>query len=100
MVGGVVIGLTRLADKTHVNVGECSHYLKHTHGACPNLSTCCVYTDEVKVHGGDRVEINIGDSLWWQGDYRYWTPQANRGLENGRGGVTYDIKLCKLGFSH
>lgn len=105
MVGGVIIGLTRQDGKTHVNVADCPHYPKHGIKAesvegCPRPDTCCVYTDEIKVHGGERVEVKVGDSFWWQGGYCYWTPKENRSMANARGGVDYDIKLSKLGYSH
>ncbi len=101
MVGGVVIGITRTQGRTHVNVADCPHYPRHGRGdECPRPDTCCVYTDEIKVHGGQRVEISIGDSFWWQCGHCYWTPKANRGKPNNRGGVDYDIKLAKIGYSH
>lgn len=101
MVGGIVIGISRRADQTHVHVADCPHYPKHEpRDSCPNPDTCCVYTDEIKVHGGDRVEIGLGDSFWWQSGHCYWTPKDNRGKPNNRGGVDYDIQLTKLGYSH
>jgi hypothetical protein len=100
MVGGIVIGITRTAGRTHVTVADCPHYPKHPRGGCPNPDTCSVYTDEVNVHGGDRVEISIGDSFWWQSGHCYWTPAENRGKEGNRGGVDYDIQLTKIGYSH
>lgn len=100
MVGGTVIGLTRQAGKTHVNVAECPHYPKHSRGECPRPDTCCVYTDEINGNTGLRVEISIGDSFWWQGGRCYWTPVANRKKPTGRGGVDYDIPLAKIGYSH
>lgn len=105
MVGGVVIGITRRDGNAHVNVADCPHYPKHgvkseSVEGCPHPDTCCVYTDELKERTGERIEVGIGDSLWWQGGCCYWTPKANRGLPNSRGGVDYDIALKKIGYSH
>lgn len=95
MVGGVVIGLTRADERTHVNVAESVE-------GCPHPDTCCVYTDEVNQNTGEKVTVAIGDSFWWQGGRCYWTPKANRKLpdDESKGGVTYDIPLTKLGYSH
>lgn len=101
MVGGVVIGLTRSEDRTHVNVANCPHYPKHGRGdVCPRPDTCCVYTDERRIKDGSRVEIKIGDSFWWQGGRCYWTPKENREKSKAKCGVDYDIALKKIGYSH
>lgn len=101
MVGGVVIGVTRIAGGlTHVNVADCPHYPKHPRGECPRPDTCCVYTDEIKVHGGERVEVRLGDSFWWQSGRCYWTPKENRGKDGNKCGVDFDIELKKVGYSH
>ena len=101
MVGGIVIGVTRTRERAHVHVANCPHYPKHGRGdQCPQPDTCSVYTDEIRTHGGGRVEIKVGDSLWWQCGHCYWTPQANRLCKGSRGGVDYDIQLTKLGYSH
>ena len=106
MVGGIVIGVTRTAEKAHVTVADCPHYPSHGRGdECPRPDTCSVHTDEVKCHGQKRVEVQVGDSFWWQAGHCYWTPSANRGKGNAgkgnaRGGVDYDIQLTKIGFSH
>lgn len=100
MVGGVVIGLSRRNGETHVHVAECPHYPKHTRGECPNPNTCCVYTDEVRVKDGVRVEIKLGDSFWWQCGQCYWTPKENRGRDGNRCGIDFDIAMRKLGYSH
>lgn len=100
MVGGVVIGITRTAERTHVNVADCPHYPKHPRGKCPRPDTCCVYVDEGSFDKGDKVAIKVGDSLWWQSGTCYWTPKDNLNKAGARGGVDYDIKLRKIGYSH
>ena len=105
MVGGVVIGVTRQADKTHVNVADCPHYPKHGIKArsvegCPHPDTCCVYTDERNVKTGQKISVSVGDSFWWQCGICYWTPKENHGREGNRCGVDFDISLTKIGYSH
>lgn len=104
MVGGVIIGLTKSAERIHVNVADCPHYPKHGIKAesvegCPHPDTCCVYTDG-KREDGTNAPLSVGDSFWWQGGICYWTPAANRSKPDGKGGVDYDIRLKKLGYSH
>lgn len=98
MVGGVVIGLSRYSDQTHVHVAECPHHPKHRDIECPRSDTCCVYTDEKRVSDGVKVEIGIGDALWWQSGSCYWTPKENTSRE--RCGIDFDIQLKKIGYSH
>lgn len=106
MVGGVVIGVTRVVGKpTHVHVAECPHYPKHKRGECPRPDTCCVYCEEVGVDQRVKdwqiwIQIEVGDSIWWQSGHCYWTPEENRGKPNNRCGVDFDIKLPKIGYSH
>lgn len=107
MVGGVVIGVTRQADRTHVHVADCPHYPRHGIKAtsvegCPRPDTCCVYTDEINQNTQEKIQVNVGDAFWWQGGRCYWTPRANRERpeQELRGGVDYDIPLKKIGFSH
>lgn len=102
MVGGVVIGVTATEERVHVHVADCPHYPKHPRGECPRPDTCCVYTDSKRVDTGEPVVIKPGDSFWWQCGYCYWTPEENRLLPDSESkcGVTYDIKLKKLGYSH
>jgi len=100
MIGGVVIGITRKEGKSHVNVSDCPHYPKHERGNCPRPDTCCVYTDEVNQNTGQKVEVKLNDSFWWQAGRCYWTPFENRGKPDVRGGIDYDIPLTKLGYSH
>lgn len=101
MVGGVVIGVSRGTDRTHVHVADCPHYPKHGRwDECPRPDTCCVYTDEVAIDTGRRIEVEVGDSFWWQGGRCYWTPHEKRNRPGNKGGIDYDIALRKIGFSH
>ena len=101
MVGGVIIGITKTADRVHVNVANCPHYPSHGRGdKCPRPETCCVYTDGKRCDNGTPVELAIGDSFWWQGGNCMWTPAENRGREDAKCGTDYDIRLKKIGYSH
>ena len=100
MVGGVIIGLSTTHDKIHVHVADCPHYPKHGHGdECPRPDTCCVYTDGV-LENRTIAKLEVGDSFWWQCGWCYWTPRANRDKGDARGGIDYDIRMRKLGYSH
>ena len=95
MVGGKVIGITRAADRTHVNVQDRNY-----------RDTCCIYIEEKRRSDDTPVQIEVGDSLWWQGRDAMWTPAANRvSCEAGeklghKCGVHYDIRLPRIGYSH
>lgn len=99
MVGGIVIGVSRQVGKTHVHVADCPHYPKHPRGECHRPDTCCMYTDE-KDATGTPVQVQVGDSFWWQSGSCYWTPAANRGRPGNRCDIDFDIRLAKLGYSH
>lgn len=110
MVGGVVTSISRSAEKTHVTVAECPHYPSHAikerpdgRPICSCPDTCSVYTDEIDQKTGKRVEVAVGDSLWWQSGRCYWTPKANRGktcdhqhhYSCQRAGIDYDHSADK-----
>lgn len=43
-------------------------------------------------HNATRVQM--GDSLWWQGDMAFWTPQnVRRSLKTAKRGIHFDIQL-------
>lgn len=91
MVGGVIVGLTHKAESVHVHVADCPHYPKHGQGdECPRPDTCCVYTDGLRVDG-TKAALAVGDSLWWQCGYCYWTPRTKH---------ESDVRLKKIGYSH
>jgi len=100
MVGGVIVGLSFPGERVHVHVADCPHYPKHGRGdECPRPETCCVYTD-AKLEDGTVAALKVGDSFWWQGGLCYWTPKENRGKHDARGGVDFDIRMKKIGYSH
>lgn len=64
-VGGVVLETIVLADKVWVNTAEPQYPKSH----------CAIYlerTDEART-------IAEGDSLWWQGQWAFWTPRSLSG---------------------
>lgn len=101
MVGGRIIGLTESAERIHVHVADCCHYPKHQVADCPRPDTCCVYTDGTRIDNGVKVNMQVGDSFWWQCGICYWTPGEVRDSDGDhRDGKDYDIQLRKLGYSH
>ena len=88
MVGGEVVGLARGAESTLVHVQS-------------NRDTCSVRVREVKERTGEPVVIEVGDRIWWQAGHVYWTPRKNHvHIGPRKGGVDYDIRLPKIGYSH
>lgn len=45
-------------------------------------------------------QIRPGDKFWWQSSWVFWTPRANVGKPNPRGGVDYDIRLERASSSY
>jgi hypothetical protein len=60
-VGGKVVETIVLPDKVWVNTSD--------HG-----DLCAIYVERT----AEARSIDIGDSLWWQGRYAYWTPRHGR----------------------
>lgn len=58
---------------------------------------CAIY-----VYADDRAKcVAPGDGIWWQSDYAYWQPKMHAGKPLGmlRGGIDYDIRLDRCGYS-
>lgn len=89
MINGTVIGVARTASRTLVHVARCMHHPHHDDELCPDPVTNSFRVAE-RTLSGCRIEIEIGDFVWCQHGFCYWTPQA----EVVR---TYDIKLPFLG---
>jgi hypothetical protein len=92
MVGGKVIGVVRGPD-TLLNV-------KGT--GCEENDTCAVrclevvaITTVVKIPReyptGTKIQIEVGDGVWWQSGYLFWTP-ADKHVQ--------DVPLPRKGYSH
>lgn len=92
MVGGIIIGLSRTEKGTLVNVRD------KTYG-----DTCAVRVLEKRRFGDEPVKLEIGDSIWWQGNDAIWTSKilADKSIsEAGRCQYDWDIHIPKIGFSH
>lgn len=94
MVGGKVIEIVTLERKVWVSVRDVNH----------PKDTCAVYVERNK----DSEAIEIGDSVWWQAGFAYWTPSANSAAECAHrehvtcervGGVDYDIAIPRVSYS-
>jgi hypothetical protein len=79
MVGGVVFG-TRRTERYRYAIG-----VQERHG------TNRLWIDVEYREGGAAVAIEPGDTVWWQGDFVYWTP---------KGGRLQDHKIKRLSYSH
>jgi hypothetical protein len=75
MVGGKVINIVHCEDSVWIQCIDRTY----------TDQTCAIYVKEAK-------EMKIGDALWWQGPYAFWTPKPDDGRE--------DIQLERLGYSH
>lgn len=98
MIGGKVIEVADVPDRPNVIFVDVRD----------KYDTCAILVERNK--NSERIEI--GDSLWWQGGWAMWTPQANTGSccnspDNhpevysckGGCGVRYDIKMPRVGYS-
>lgn len=89
MVGGIVLEVCNHPterNKIYVNCGD-RPYSK--------VQECALYVENSKI----SQQIEIGDSLWWQGGVAYWTPQNNRGKSGLRCGIDFDIQIRRIGYS-
>lgn len=60
------------------------------------IETCAIYV----LKNPDSQRIEIGDRVWWQERYAYWTPQDARTVdEYGMQGIDFDIKILRFGSS-
>lgn len=94
MVGGTVIEVVDLATKVYVNCVDRPRGRK-------KADECAIYVERTP----EAEKIEIGDAVWWQGGFAYWTPCGNRVSDQEaekRGlkcGVSYDIKIPRVGCS-
>jgi hypothetical protein len=92
MVGGTVIEVCNAehrSDALYVDTIDKPAGRKHG-------DTCAIYVERT----AESERIEIGDALWWQGAWAYWTPKDNRRVDGGgKAGVDYDIKISRIGYS-
>lgn len=97
MVGGIVIEVSEVKGRPEVLFIDCRDrtYAK---------DTCAIYIEKNDI----SEQIQIGDSLWWQGRWAMWTPAENRGKTcdcrehdncSSRFGGDYDIQIPRVGYS-
>ncbi len=77
MVGGFVVAMRHEFDRICVTVAD-KPYGRHEFMG-------------VDIALNDRP-IKLGDSLWWQGGFCYWTPRG----EN----PAWDVPIAKIGYSY
>lgn len=74
MVGGIVVGVAEYEDGTiRVMCAERKHWKPNEWSSAAFVRVSSI----VEVAGEKRRLMKVikpGDSLWWQGDYAYWTP--------------------------
>lgn len=89
MVGGTIIGIAKSKDSSLIHVQD-------------KKDTCRIRILEKTEIGNKAISVEIGDRIWWQSGHAYWTPKKNYGKHNdeSKGGVDYDIRLTKIGYSH
>lgn len=82
-VGGLIIDIVEIhPHRWWVNTID-RYDLQHS-GDDPQQRTCAVYVDP------QREPLKVGDQLWWQSSFCFWTP-----ADNSR----KDVRLMKIGFS-
>lgn len=62
MIGGRVIETVTLEDKIWLNVRDRTY----------PKDTCALYL----ARNADSEAIMVGDSIWWQGGFAFWTPAS------------------------
>jgi len=78
MVGGIVIEVVTQEGRIFVDCRDRKR-----------KDTCGVFIERNR----ESEQIDIGDSIWWQGHYVYWTPQSS---ERRKQYIDCDIKFKKL----
>ncbi len=83
-VGGKVVEVIELENKVWINTKEKETY----------TSSTAIYVEKTPA---SRC-VEIGDTVWWQGNYARWTPKCYV-QKSGKSGKDYDIKLERIGCS-
>lgn len=90
MVGGRIIGLARGSESTLVHVRESTH----------SNDECSIRVVEKRRDNGEPVVLGIGDQIWWQSRDAMWAPKEMDGHSHEGCGMTWDIILPRIGYSH
>lgn len=97
MVGGTVIEVADDPARPNVIYVNCADKPRGRRIA----DTCAINVER----NADSERIEVGDSVWWQGRWAMWTPQANRvsSEESERRGLKcgkdFDIQIPRVGYS-
>lgn len=86
MHGGIVIEVCKHPTDRHILYVNCIDAMFN------RQAESAIYIE----NNANSDNIQIGDLMWWQGNYAYWTPQANRCKREGKG-VQYDIEIPQIG---
>lgn len=89
MVGGTVIEVVDIPDRPDVLFVDCAD-MPGRYSRKPD--TCAILVERNE----NSEKIQVGDKIWWHGRFAMWTPRDNEG---SRGGVDYDIKIPRVGYS-
>lgn len=84
MIGGIVTEVIVLPDRVWVECVERQGYQK-----------CAIYMNRT----AKSLNVEPGDSLWWQGCWALWTPFSNKKMPDAKCGKHYDIRIERLGGS-
>lgn len=86
--GGIVVETIVCPNgRVWINTKEKEHH----------LSTTAIYAKDTPA----ARCISVGDTLWWQGNFAYWTPKSNgKPIERQDGKCNVaNIRLERIGFS-
>lgn len=93
MIGGVVIEVACVPGRDDVLFVDCAERQNRK----AKVQTCAILVER----NVSSEKIQVGDSLWWQGQWAMWTPQENRGKPDGdvKCGVDFDVRIPRVGYS-
>jgi len=89
MVGGIVIEASESKLRPELIFIDC----RGTGGE--RSSTCGIYVEK----NAASLQIEVGDSVWWQGRKAYWTPRLSGNEPRGPKDVARDIPIPRIGYS-
>lgn len=93
MVGGKVVEVAEVPGREDVLYVNCADLPRGR----KKPDFCAILIE----HNETAKQVQIGDSLWWQGRVAYWTPQDNIGghLTGMVCHKDYDIQIPRVGYS-
>jgi hypothetical protein len=89
MIGGMVIEVCQVPmHPEHIFINCVESVLKR------NAKQCGVYVPCTVV----SLRVEVGDHIWWQSGFVYWTPAAiRRDANKVVSGVDYDVRIPRIG---